>query len=409
MTDINTLKEVVSDFRLALEKDETLVPRKLTDVLIERQGYEVAEAVTGVRRSGKSKILLCLGRRLIAQGKTVHYLNFEDDRFFPQANDLKDISTLLDLKNAVLLVDEPQNMPNWEKWVRRMQERGVKIYLTGSNSKLLGTELATALGGRKRQHEAFPFSFSEYILAKGLKDMPTDQSVKALDEYLVNGGYPYPTMSGDREILSDYRSDILERDVIRRHNIRDPSTLKDLTRFIMSTPGVYLSEKAVKGVLNTSHVTLRKYLGYLEDAYGVLVLEKFSHSQKERIRNPKKVYPIDNGLLIKRTEKGRLLESAIIQHIRRRTKNIHYWKDAKGGELDVYLPETDQAIQVAYELSTDNLKREESVLSSATAALKAKPMIVYMYSNVASKYPTISAVEFLKDLERSEALSKQDA
>ncbi len=399
VTDISTLREILRDNEWLLNQEENLIERDIALPLLRRAGYEVVEVSTGVRRAGKSKIQLWIGRRLKKEGKKVYYINFEDERFVPDDRDFQNISSILDLKNSVLLVDEPQNIQKWEKWIRRMHDRGIKIYVTGSNSKLLGSEIATALGGRKRQHEVFPFSFSEYLRVKKASDLPSDQVVREFEKYMINGGYPYPTLSGDYPVLSDYRSDIVERDILMRHKIRDAGMFRNLNRFVMSNPGIYISQKSIKGFLDISHVTLRKYLDYMVEAYAVIPLEKFSYSQKEQIRNPKKFYPIDNGLLIKKTDKGKLLESCIIQHIRRQTQNMFYWKDRRGKEVDIYLPEKGLAIQLVYELNRSNLQREEKALESAVDFLNAKPLIVYLYSHIETKYPSVKAIDFLEKIE----------
>ena len=398
MTDITTLKEILKDGQWLLNQKEDLVERELGKLLLSRAKYEVIEVVTGVRRSGKSKLLLWAGRRLMKEGKNVYYINFEDERFLPEEKDLENISTLLDLKNAVLLVDEPQNMPKWEKWIRRMHDRGIKVYVTGSNSKLLGSEIATALSGRKKEHEVYPFSFPEFLKAKKISDLPSDQIVRVFEDYMMNGGFPYPILSDDYSVLSDYRIDIIERDILMRHKIRDTGAFKNLYRFVMSNPGLYISKKSIKGFIDISHVTLRKYLDYLVEAYTVISLEKFSYSQKEQILNPKKFYPIDNGLLIRKKDAGKLLESCIIQHIKRQNKEIFYWKDSRGREVDVYIPEINLAIQVTYKLNEKNLSREERSLESAIDKFKAKPLIIYMYSETESKYPSIRATEFIENI-----------
>jgi predicted AAA+ superfamily ATPase len=405
MTNIPALKEIVKDGEWLLEQEENLVERSLGRELLNRTRFQVVEVATGVRRAGKSTILLWMGRSLKKKGKRVYYINFEDDRFFPDPNDFQKLSSIMNLKNALLLIDEPQNMPRWEKWIRRLHDRKVKIYLTGSNSKLLGTELASALGGRKKQHEVFPFSFSEYLVAKEVKRTPMDQKIRMFEEYMSDGGYPYPVLTGDHDILSDYRNDIIERDIILRHKIREIGEFRNLMRFVMSHPGIYLSKKSIKGFLDISHVTLRKYLEYLIGAYAVIPLEKFSRSQKERILNPKKVYPIDNGLLIEKKQMGRLMESCIIQQIRRKTNEIFYWKDERGREVDIFLPEKKLAIQVVYSLTEANLKREERSLESAIKKFKIKPQIVYLHSDVESKYPLIRAPEFIENLEQMFSVS----
>jgi predicted AAA+ superfamily ATPase len=407
MTNLSTLKEIIKDGDLLLDQEETLVERNQVNKLLNRRKYGVVEVATGVRRAGKSTILLWVGRLLKKRGESVYYINFEDDRFFYDDKDFEKISSIVNLKDTVLLIDEPQNMPKWEKWVRRMHDRKVKIYLTGSNSRLLGTELASALGGRKKQHEIFPFSYPEFLIAEKATKIHVDQKVRMFEEYMKHGGYPYPILSGDYSILSDYRNDIIERDIILRHKIREIGEFRNLMRFLMSNPGIYLSAKSIKGFLAISHVTLRKYLEFLVEAYAVIPLSKFSHSQKERILNPRKVYPIDNGLLIEKNQMGKLLESCIIQHVRRKTSDIFYWKDERGREVDIFLPDKKLAIQVVYSLKKTNLKREERSLESAEKKFKSKSMIVYLHSEVESKYPSIRAFDFIEDLEKIISVSKQ--
>ena len=398
MTDITTLKEILRDGKLILDREEELVERDIANLLHSRAKYDVIEVVTGVRRSGKSKLLLWVGRQLAKEGKIVYYINFEDDRFLPEEKDLQNIASLIDLNNAVLLVDEPQNMPNWEKWVRRMHDRGIKIYVTGSNSTLLGSEFATALSGRKKEHEVFPFSFQEFLKGKNISSLPSDQNIRLFEDYMVNGGFPYSVISGDHSVLSDYRNDIIERDILTRHKVRNTGEFRNLYRFVMSNPGLYVSQKSIKGFIDISHVTLRKYLDYLVEAYTVIPLEKFSYSQKEQMLNPRKFYPIDNGLLIRKTDMGKLLESTILQHIKRHTGNVFYWRDKNAREVDIYLPDGNLAIQVTYELNAGNLSREEKALESAVKELNAEPLIISLYSEVKSKYPTLRATEFIENI-----------
>ena len=396
VTSIATLKEIVEDGQAFLEKGRTgIVEREMESTLLVRVRHGTVEVVTGVRRSGKSTLLHCVGRSLMRAGRDVHYINFEDERLSPRTSDLANISSLLRLEEAVLLVDEPQNMPGWERWVRRMHDRGAKVFVTGSNSRLLGGEFSTALAGRKREHEVFPFSFKEYLSSKGSLKVPSDQRLRLLEGYLSRGGFPYPTVSDDWEVLGDYREDIVERDVLMGHRIPDTRRFKDLVRFIMSNPGVNLSARSVKGFLDISHPTLRKYLGYLEDAYAVIGLEKYGRSVKVRMQNPRKVYPVDNGLLVRGKELGRRLESCVVQHLRRSGQEAFYWKDERGRDVDIYLPEERMAVQVVYELDRENLSREERPLRSAARELSADGVIIYMYSEVESGFPMVRATDVL--------------
>ena len=129
VTKIETLREIIKDGSLFLEEERRgVVEREMASTLLARSKYEVVEVAMGVRRSGKSTLLYGVGRALLDEGRHVYYINFEDERFSSRSGDLADISSILELDRSVLLIDEPQNMPGWERWVRRMHDRGMKIY-----------------------------------------------------------------------------------------------------------------------------------------------------------------------------------------------------------------------------------------------------------------------------------------
>ncbi|MEW5937755.1 MAG: ATP-binding protein [Candidatus Thermoplasmatota archaeon] len=405
MTDIATLRQIVMDGSAYIRTPRPdLVIRECARRLEERVKFEVVEVVIGVRRSGKSTVLYEVGQALLAKGRKVYYINFEDERFVPVTADLKNILSVIETEDVVLLLDEPQNMPGWERWVRRVHDRGLKVYLTGSNSRLLGSELATALSGRNRTHEVFPFSFQEFVELKAPGPTPSDRLTQLLDEYLDAGGYPYPTLTGD-PIHAEYRRDIVERDILLRHRIADPERFRRFVRFVLSNPGVTLSKKRIKGFLDIHHTTMRKYIAYMEDAYLLITLEKHGRSQRVQMQNPKKAYPIDNGLLLDKSGRGSLLESVVVQHIRRFYPKLYYWKDERGREVDIYLPETNTAIQVTYEVNPQNIRREEAALDSAERELGCTGFLVYMYGTGVTRHRSIHAPELLLR-DPSEALGK---
>jgi hypothetical protein len=271
---------------------------------------------------------------------------------------------------------------------------------------LLGSQMATALSGRKRTHYVHPFSFREYLTARGKTGRQMDQLVNALEDYLDHGGFPYPTVSRDYSVLPDYRNDIIDRDVLSRHRVKNPMGFRDLCRFVLSNPGLSVSSKSVRGFLTIDHVTLRKYMDHLVEAYALIPLEKFSRSQKERMANPKKYYPMDNGQIINNPSRGRLLEACILQHLSRQNVEVFYWKDERGREIDFFIPARKLAVQVVYELRKENIDRECRALESAKKELGAKPLIVYMYANAESGYPTMRAPEFLEWIEKEFAPAK---
>jgi uncharacterized protein len=303
-----------------------------------------------------------------------NYVNFEDHRLTNfESTDFIRLDEVFSEKGGsdYYLLDELQDVAGWEKYVRTMQEEGKSLVITGSNAKLLSTELATLLTGRHLKLELFPFSYSEYLTFKNTSNNPASFS-----SYMKTGGLPEFLRIGDDNLLQQLFEDVLVKDVAVRHQIKNIKALKQLGHFLISNVGKTVSFNSLKKMLelkNTS--TVSSYMSFLEDAYLFFMVPLFSFSQRQQLVNPKKIYSIDTGLINANTlsfseDYGRILENLVFLHFRRKTNKIYYFR--KNYECDfVVIREKDkkEVFQVCYHLNADNQKREINGLTEAMKEL----------------------------------------
>lgn len=327
--------------------------------------------VTGVRRCGKSTLLFQL---LNEKFDRAFYLNFEDSRLAGFENDdFKRLNIeIAKRKPQVLFFDEIQMLKNWEMFVRQKLDEGYKVAITGSNATLLSTELGTKLTGRHLSVELFPFSYTEFLGLKKLKN--TDKSVI---EYLKRGGFPEYLKTGNGFVLNQLLEDILYRDIAIRYGVRDVKSLKQLTVYLLSNIGKPVSATNLKTLFGIKSVSaLLDYFYYLESAYLVQFLPMFSYSLKKQIRNPKKVYAIDLGLFTENSivfsdENGRRLENTVYLHLRRKYKELYYFQEKKECDFVVFEKgKPKELIQACYELTPENVERETNGLYTAMEHFK---------------------------------------
>lgn len=329
--------------------------------------------VSGIRRCGKSTLLFQLLRETYNDAV---YINFEDPRLFDfDLNDYVRLSELIDEYSfKVLMFDEIQIFPNWEKFVRGLLDRGYRIVITGSNASLLSKELGTKLTGRHITVELFPFSYVEFYNFKHLKS-----GKDSLLKYLKVGGFPEHVKQEKEEILQQLFEDILIRDIAVRYGIRDIKSLQRLAQYLMSNVGKFITANRLKSLFEISTAkTILEYLSYLESAYLFLFVSKFSYSIRKQLVNPRKVYAIDLGMVNVNSSSfsddiGRKFENMVYLQLRRFFAEIYYFSEK--GECDflvfkkgVFL----EAIQVCFQLTQDNLKRELAGLTEAMDFFKVK-------------------------------------
>ncbi len=357
-----------------------------------------AVAISGLRRVGKSTLLAQFAHRL---GETqFYYVNFEDDRFLGfQADDANHLyQLLLEFfgERSVFVIDEVQNVSGWEHFVRRFMDMGIKFYITGSNASLLSRELGTRLTGRYVPIELFPFSFEEFMRFRGyamldharLTTVETALLQKHLDEYLRLGGIPDPLKYPELPLLRTLYDDVLYRDIATRYRIAEVKALKELAFFLMSNPSSQVSFNKLKEKLRLGSVnTIKNYIEYLENSWLIFTLNVYDFSVKRQQIAAKKVYSIDTGLA--RTigftfspNTGRLLENIVFLALRRKTRDIYYYTTPAGYEVDFFLPEFHQLIQVVQNMNNPSTReREIRAMLDATRSLDISSGLILTESN----------------------------
>lgn len=367
--------------------------------------------ISGVRRSGKSALLYLIKEHMNLASSQWLYINCDDDRIIPDANFLENAYQWhLQQHNEtpVFFIDEIQQVPNWEKFVNRMYERGHKLFITGSNANLLSSEMATALTGRNRVIHLFPFSFAEFLSFHKLNSPFPNATTKALmetrhqlDRYIKLGGFPLIVKEQNIEIASDYFKDILYRDVIARYNLTQVNELRIIAQFLASNVSKLFSFKRlqeISGIKSTS--TVKNYLDFLGQTYLFDYLPKFDYSLAAQVRNSKKVYIVDLALYhVLATafseNSGRLIENLVYLELKRRKQEVYYYSNK--GECDFVLRknlETTEAIQVVYDINADNQSREENGLLEAMHDLKTKNgLIIYYQKSISNFHPDIQYIE----------------
>lgn len=388
--DASILLEILRDQReeLTSHRSQSFCERKEESKI--KLDSKKAQVVIGVRRSGKST--LCLNVLTKADVKFA-YVNFDDERLIHlSADDLNDILKCLyqiygDFTH--LFLDEAQNIEGWHLFVNRLLRQGMKVIITGSNAKLLSSELSTYLTGRYNEIELFPFSFSEFCEMRKVET--TDLSTKtdallrsAFDEYMMTGGFP-EIINGEED-AEDYIdtlvSNILERDIVQRFRIRYKDTFKSLSNHLLNNAPCEIVYTALQNTFNFKNdKTVENYVGYLYQAYLMLQLRKYSTKSSERIRNAK-CYPIDVSLMNARKDAfakdnfGWRHETLVYLSLCRKygTGYDIYYHKTDSYEVDFVVCHRStvvELVQVSYDISSDKtIGRETSALLKAGKALK---------------------------------------
>jgi hypothetical protein len=365
-----------------------------------------ALAIIGVRRGGKTSFLMqCradrIGQGLPPAGQLL--LSIEDERLAGLT--VTDLGWLLeeharqfpDLHKGsgiTLYLDEVQGVPGWEGLVRRLMDAGgFEVFVSGSSAKLLSREVATSLRGRAMEVLVHPFSFREALRHAGTEpDGPVERMPPrdraALDQrlrrYLREGGFPEAQGASPRDraaLLGGYVDVVVLRDVIERHGVSNPLALRWIQRQLLANPGGSFSVKKHYDSLRSQGVsvgkdTLHSYLAHLEDAFLVRTVSLHSASERQRMVNPRKAYPVDPGLIALfersgRTHHGRALETAVLIELERRGFETSYVRTRQGFEVDFLAHRAGEEpllIQVSLESEGDETwKRELRALQAAAA------------------------------------------
>jgi predicted AAA+ superfamily ATPase len=355
-------------------------------------------ALAGVRRSGKTFLLFDTMRRLVDQGidrRQLLYLSFEDDRLQPLHQKQLDLvvrchrEMFPELAKArlYLFLDEVQNAPGWERWVRRLHDtEPVAVFVTGSSQDLLLRDVSSAMRGRSVTFEVFPLSFAEFLVFRGLPKQPEAPAEveivrKALLEYLQWGGFPEVVLAEPAMkplILEEYASVMLHRDLAERRGIRNRELMRALLRHCYrNTASLFGYGKVMRDLrslgLDFSKNTLFRHMSALEDGGHAFLLPIHDPSLRKQAHNPKKLHVVDTGLInafLPGAERdvGRKLETIVFLEARRRQRHCHYL--ASDNEVDLCDAEGRWFVNTCWNLDDpDTLAREMAAMAGARTSL----------------------------------------
>lgn len=364
----NTIEQVIDSQKERFDQFETGLERAMKSYDRLRK---FALIITGVRRCGKSTLMQQINKSL--PGNTI-YVNFEDPRLV--GFDLTDFNRLhkisRDRETEIFLFDEIQIIDKWENFVRFALDEGYRVFITGSNAKMLSIELGTKLTGRHITRELFPFSYSEYLAFTDEKQGP-----ESADSYMRTGGFPEMLKTEEQEVLMRVFQDIIIRDVAVRFGIRNTSSLQQLAVWLISNIGKPVTGNSLKKIFDIgSSSSIMDYISYFSDAYLFFFVPIFSYSHKVQMVNARKVYAIDTGLVRTNSraftrDEGRMLENMVFLQLRRLHQEIFYFKQKK--ECDFIVCEKGKPvalIQVCMDLGSDSLEREMAGIREAMEFFK---------------------------------------
>lgn len=390
------LREIILEQEKDRQELELGIKRTALDFVSKQISLPHAVVISGIRRSGKSTLLNQIINHFYNTG--VYYLNFEDERLvdFEVADFNSLYEAFLELygERKVFFFDEIQNVTKWEIFVRRMQNKGYKFFITGSNASLLSKELGTKLTGRCVSIELYPFSFLEYLSFKGYKLQKNALSYTAerasikkhFSEYLKYGGMPEYLKYNDTTLLKRVYEDILYRDIVARYDIKQVKALRELGLYLLSNIGGLFSYNNLSKTLGVRSMnTVKSYTDFLENSFLVSLINRFSYSLKQQFVANKKIYCIDNGLAESiafqfSKNKGKFLENLVFLELRRRRPEIYYYKTANSLEVDFLIKNGKKdisLIQVADNLGNEKTRqREISALTHSMDELKLKKALI---------------------------------
>ena len=358
------------------------MPRKINDEWLSTRQVVV---ISGVRRCGKSYLLRQIREK---SAEKDYYFRFDDERLINFT--VEDFETL-DVcfsefygEQHTYYFDEIQNIKGWELYVRRLYNEGAKVYITGSNAKMLSREMGTHLSGIHIPVELYPFSFSEYLQLKGISVNKTDFYTTAgaallskhFKAYMLSGGFPAYLQGEPDDYISSLYQSIIYRDVLQRNNIANGREVLELMHFIASNAAKRHSYSSLSKVVGVKHSdTVKHYVQCVEDTYLLSQLLKYNASVKTQEASIKKMYLIDNAIIrlvgFNPTDNlGPLLENLIFIELKRRGKDIFY--HANGSECDFIVrtgTRISQCIQVTVSLADESTRKRE--VMGLTAAAKS--------------------------------------
>lgn len=392
----DTLRNIVTSQRRDIDLSNTGIKREMLNEIDMQSPHVII--LSGIRRCGKSTLLLQIMKSL----DSYYFFNFEDPRAV--SFELSDYQKLDDIfheefgESKYYFFDEIQNVPDWERAIRTLQDRGNKIFITGSNASLLSKELGSRLTGRHLMYELFPFSLNEMLELTG-----QSLSIESFQDYVQKGGFPEYLKYNNIDILRQLFRDIISRDIITRYKIKEHKLLMELAIFLLTNFGNEFSFNRLKNQFSLGSVnTIISYLSFLEDSYLLFTVPKFNFSYSKQRSGAKKVYGIDAGLIRANSasftqDKGRLLENIFFLILKRTHREIFYYRN--NFECDFLIKDGNsitQAFQVCHTLTDENIEREKTGLTNVmeiTGALNGA-IITYDQEDTVDGFPVTPIWKF---------------
>ena len=357
--------------------------------------------LVGLRRAGKSTLLYKIARDLVDGGcewEQIVYINFEDDRLLDfTKNDFNDIvetaHELSDAKEIYYFFDEIQIIDGWEHFARRMADQKKRVYITGSNAKMLSSEMERVLGGRYLSKMIMPFSLSEALDYKKIAHdekamLTTSKSAKirrGCREYIASGGFPEAQLlMNKREYIKSVYEKVLLGDIVERENVNNKMALRLMIKKIAETVMHEISYSTLAGNVKTTGTktstdAMIDYSSYAENAYLLFRNRNYVSKFAEKESTPR-FYFYDNGLLslFLVDKPSALLENAVAVYLKRKYgEEVYYYKSTQTGiDIDFYLPEEQCAIQVAYSIETAEDRETKSLISFAEKTKGIKRLVI---------------------------------
>lgn len=431
------LKDVV--LKQKQEKEQLLlnsyIERTQSQFAHEWLDSKLIKVILGPRRAGKSIFSF-----MLLKERPCMYFNF-DYEILTKKEGLDADELLRELHTTygdvkTIFFDEIQNLPHWELFANRLQREGYNLVLTGSNAQLLSQELATALTGRHIPIEILPFDFSEYLQARKYIPSPEYHSLpqqrgellKLMEEYVLHGGFPEVVVNnlnpkGYLDVLLD---SLLFKDVIKRHKVRFSMQIDSLSSYLINNFSSPYSLRKIQSILALKSITTtEKYTSYLEEAYVIFSLLRYSAKVGERIRSPKKAYVVDNGFVSAKAvqhspDMGKLVENLVFTELVKRgcrpNRDLFYYKTRNDREVDFVLKNGNtvtELMQVSYQMQNpDTEQREVKALTEAAGELGATKLTVITWNEkrtIEKDGMTIQVVSLLDWLlEKEQSVQRND-
>lgn len=387
------LKSVLADNQNEIPRHK-VIPRKFR---FEEFGNYV---FVGIRRAGKSYLLYQRIQQLLAAGTgwdEILYINFEDERL--ENMTAQDLNLLLEIhmemyaKRPILFLDEIQNIDGWEKFARRIADSKYRVYITGSNAKMLSKEIQTTLGGRYIPVDVYPYSFDEFLSANGVSISPSSvygtetraELLRLFNDYFSYGGFPEgASLASKRDYLSSVYQKIYLGDIAARHSIENTFALKLMFKKIAESVMQPMSFSRLANIITATGVKVGKstvinYVEYAKDAWLITPVSNFAGKLVDKETNPK-YYFTDNGILnlFLINDNASLLENLVAVNLLRkygREDAVFFYN--QGVEVDFYVPEIETAIQVSYTINDKaTCERETKALVKFSSFLDCKRLMI---------------------------------